>query len=48
MAIIVLSDVILLDEEIAAGVRGKNKRLNQRVTQNSGHETINIVWSSTN
>jgi uncharacterized protein (TIGR02217 family) len=47
MPIIVLSDVILSNSVISAGVRGKNMRLNARVPVDSGDETIKIVWSRT-
>lgn len=47
MPIIVLSDVILSDDVVAAGARGKNMRHNSRVVMNSGDETINVVWSQT-
>lgn len=45
MPIIVLSDVILSNAVISAGVRGKNNRLNNRVSTESGFQSINIVWS---
>jgi uncharacterized protein (TIGR02217 family) len=47
MPIIVFSDVLLPNSVIAAGVRGKNRRLNSRVQTDSGNEAINIVWSQT-
>lgn len=47
MAIIVLSDMILPNSVISAGVRGKNMRLNSRVPVDNGYETINIIWSRT-
>lgn len=47
MPINVLSDVILGNGVIAAGVRGKNMRLNSRVPVDSGYESINIIWSRT-
>lgn len=47
MPIIVFSDVLLPNSVIAAGVRGKNMRLNSRVPTDSGFEAVNIVWSQT-
>lgn len=47
MPITVFSDVLLPNSVIAAGVRGKNMRLNSRVPTDSGFEAINVVWSQT-
>jgi uncharacterized protein (TIGR02217 family) len=47
MSITVLSDVIISNGVIAAGVRGKQRRRNSRVTVDNGAEFINIVWSQT-
>lgn len=47
MPITVLSDVILPNSVITAGVRGKNMRLNSRVPTDSGFESINVIWSQT-
>jgi uncharacterized protein (TIGR02217 family) len=47
MAIIVLSDVLLPNSIISAGIRGKNMRMNSRVETDSGQRTINVVWTKT-
>lgn len=47
MSITVLDDVILPNNVIAAGVRGKNMRRNDRVAMDSGLQSINIGWTST-
>jgi len=47
MAITVFSDVVLPNSLIAAGVRGKNIRRNDRVQTDSGVESINVAWTST-
>lgn len=47
MTITVFPDVILGERVIAAGVRGKNIRRNERNTQVNGAEYINVVWSQT-
>jgi len=47
MPITVLADVILPNNVIAAGVRGKNMRRNDRVEMDSGIQSINIGWTST-
>lgn len=47
MSITVLADVILPNNVIAAGVRGKNMRRNDRVETDSGDQSINIGWTST-
>ncbi len=44
MGIIVLSDVVLSNSVIAAGVRGKSSFSNSRIAVESGFETINIQW----
>lgn len=43
----VFNDVFLPNSVIAAGVSGKNLRLNSRIAMNGGHESINIIWSTT-
>jgi uncharacterized protein (TIGR02217 family) len=47
MSITILSDVILPERVITAGIRGKQIRRNSRVTTDSGAEAINIVWTQT-
>jgi uncharacterized protein (TIGR02217 family) len=47
MPITILEDVILPNSVIAAGVRGKNMRLNSRVTTENGVESINVIWTRT-
>jgi uncharacterized protein (TIGR02217 family) len=47
MPITVLADVILPSTIVTAGVRGKNLRLNSRVSTDNGFENINIVWTKT-
>lgn len=47
MAITVFADVILSEEIIAAGVRGKQIRKNDRVMTDSGNVSINIIWTQT-
>lgn len=45
MAITVFADVLFPNTVLAAGARGKNMRLNSRVTTDSGNESINVVWT---
>lgn len=47
MAITILNDVILPNSVIAAGVRGKNMRLNSRVTTDNGAQAVNVIWTKT-
>jgi uncharacterized protein (TIGR02217 family) len=47
MPITVLHDVVMPNSVIAAGVKGKNMRLNSRVPTDNGFESINIGWSQT-
>lgn len=47
MAITVFDDVIVPNDVLAAGVKGKNLRLNSRVPTDNGFESINIVWTQT-
>ncbi|SFB02659.1 TIGR02217 family protein [Collimonas sp. OK607] len=47
MAITVFGDVILSSSVLAAGVKGKNLRLNARVPTDNGYESINIIWTQT-
>lgn len=47
MAITVFGDVILPGSVLAAGVKGKNLRLNARVPTDNGFEWINIIWTQT-
>jgi uncharacterized protein (TIGR02217 family) len=47
MGIIVLSDVTIPSTILAAGVSGKNMRLNSRVPTDNGYESVNVVWTQT-
>ncbi len=47
MAITVLDDVLLPESVIAAGVRGKNMRMNSRAGNQGGYQTINVIWTRT-
>jgi uncharacterized protein (TIGR02217 family) len=47
MSITVFSDVILSNQVITAGIRGRQIRRNSRVTTESGAEAINIIWTQT-
>lgn len=47
MAITVFSDLLLPNNVIAAGVKGKNIRLNSRVESENGVASINVIWSQT-
>lgn len=47
MPITILEDVILPNSVIAAGVRGKNMRLNSRVISENGLESVNVIWTRT-
>jgi uncharacterized protein (TIGR02217 family) len=47
MPITVLSDVIMPNSVISAGVRGKNIRQNTRVETEGGYQTINVGWTGT-
>lgn len=43
----VLNDVILPEVVVAAGLRGKNVRMNQRASNQAGYMQANIVWTQT-
>lgn len=43
----VLSDVVLTDSVIHAGVRGRNKRSNTRALDGGGYAKVNINWART-
>lgn len=45
MSITVLSDLILPESVIAAGIRGKNIRQNSRVQTENGFASINVGWT---
>lgn len=47
MPITVLSDVILPNSVISAGVRGKNMRQNTRTQTEGGYQQINVGWTRT-
>jgi uncharacterized protein (TIGR02217 family) len=47
MAITVLSDVIVPNSILSAGVRGKQIRNNTRVEAMNGRQTINVNWART-
>jgi uncharacterized protein (TIGR02217 family) len=47
MTITVYSDVVMPNNVIAAGVRGKQIRRNSRATTQGGYMTANILWSRT-
>lgn len=47
MSITVLADVILSNQVLSAGVRGRQIRRNQRVSVASGYESINIAQAIT-
>lgn len=47
MTITVLSDVILPESVLAAGVRGKQMRRNARATTQGGFASANVIWSRT-
>lgn len=47
MAITVFGDVVLSSAIIAAGITGKNMRLNSRVPTDNGYESVNVVWTQT-
>jgi uncharacterized protein (TIGR02217 family) len=47
MTVTVLSDVVMPDRVVQAGVRGRQMRSNHRVRVDSGREYINIGWSKT-
>lgn len=47
MSLVVLSDLVLADGVIAAGVRGRNKRSNTRALDGGGFAKVNINWSRT-
>jgi uncharacterized protein (TIGR02217 family) len=46
-AIVVFSDVFLPNSVVAAGVRGKNMRLNSRVETENGRQAVNTIWTQT-
>jgi uncharacterized protein (TIGR02217 family) len=43
----VLNDVILPEEVLEGGIRGKNQRMNQRSSNQAGFVQANIVWTQT-
>lgn len=45
--IVVLSDVIVPNSVIAAGVRGRQIRKNSRTSQQGGFATANVIWTTT-
>ena len=47
MTITVLSNVILSNGIIHAGIKGRNRRKNRRISMVSGHKQINIEWTQT-
>ena len=47
MAITVFADVILPNNVISAGIRGRQRRKNTRVTAFNGEQAINIDWDKT-
>lgn len=47
MTISILTDIILPDEVIRAGVTGKNIRSNSRVMSGNGYASVNINWART-
>ena len=47
MSLTVYSDVILPNSIVAAGVRGKNLRMNARAQTQGGYETVNAIWTRT-
>lgn len=47
MALTVLNDVVMPNNVIHAGVRGKNMRNNTRSISQSGYQQVNINWSRT-
>jgi uncharacterized protein (TIGR02217 family) len=47
MSITVFSDVVLSNQVIAQGIKGRQIRKNQRVRTANGFESINIVWDRT-
>jgi uncharacterized protein (TIGR02217 family) len=47
MTITVYSDVVMPNNVIAAGVRGKQIRRNSRATTQGGYMTANVIWTRT-
>jgi len=47
MSILILPDVVLSNQVMEAGVRGRQIRRNQRVRTANGVESINVVWDRT-
>lgn len=45
--ITVYADVILSNRVIQAGITGRNRRLNARVTTSGGHQTAEVMWNHT-
>lgn len=43
----VLSDVVMPDTVVQAGLRGKNQRRNERARSASGYTQANVLWEST-
>ena len=46
-SIVVFSDVMLPRAVVAAGVRGRNMRLNSRVETENGRQSANTIWTQT-
>jgi len=47
MTITVFDDVILSNQVIQSGIRGRQIRKNQRISTASGFESINVLWDKT-
>lgn len=47
MALTVLGNLIMPNSVIAAGVRGKNMRMNSRSKTQGGFDSINVIWTKT-
>jgi uncharacterized protein (TIGR02217 family) len=47
MAITVYPDIVLRNNVLQAGLRGKQQRRNQRVTTSSGQMAANVLWTQT-
>jgi hypothetical protein len=47
MALTVYADILLPNSIVAAGVRGKNRRMNTRVQNQGGFDTVSAIWART-
>lgn len=47
MGLVVYNDVLLPNSIIMAGISGKNIRMNERVQNQGGYDSVNVIWQRT-